>query len=448
MKKFKTFKAAREAGYKEECKWISSHKIPKKRAKGIEVKGRLVYSEKQCEGIYSITSINGLGRKLKPNANAVCEKWWKGTLYNLYRLSDTIPKKKRHNKEPELIDDFLLALFVVNRAAKRQRDNARKYYMHEMYGLATYAKNEKEWLYNYKNKGMGYAIKNGLVVYVGHHGELAFFKGQGYSFHQPDFSVNNRIQLTNEEIFVESKPRSKEEPRLKDCIYTIQKTLQAEKQRIINRINEEKLIRGYHHEAAHFLASVMSDYIDSRLIHVELIEGEVLAQHQRAILTKYWEEPDVYIFEDYKFYTLAGYAANFVFKDFEYFCQSLEIFIDEYLYMEVYGQLSEHGNHVDDVTKFLDIVEKVEGQVDTDLYLFKSLQKAVKKIEQFKGLVEEISDKIEKEVRIEGGQLEDLKNYVKSKINSNYTIIEHSAKKIKLPSEPIQIHYQNLSIAL
>jgi hypothetical protein len=127
--------------------------------------------------------------------------------------------------------DLLAAVFTVNRAAKRQRDLAQKYYQQNMHGFAGSSKNRKRKYYDLKDMGIMAAHQAGRLVCTFRHGGLYLWQGEGYSFHstlKPKSLDVPELPLQEGEayLFVEAKPMGSKEPRLRDAIQKLE-TLQG-----------------------------------------------------------------------------------------------------------------------------------------------------------------------------------------------------------------------------
>lgn len=122
--------------------------------------------------------------------------------------------------------DLLAAIFGVTRAAKRFRDAAASCYSRGVYSLAGVNRERKEHLYALKDRGIVAAVESGRLAAVGTRGVLTEYRGEGYCFHS--LLRRRGVELSDlgtdeggTQIFVEAKPRSAEEPRLKDCMATL-----------------------------------------------------------------------------------------------------------------------------------------------------------------------------------------------------------------------------------
>src|SRR5207244_1765791 len=89
-----------------------------------------------------------------------------------------------------------------------------------------HAKEKKELLYMLKDRGIAAAYVAGRLQYLGKHGGLAIYRGEGYCFHSTLEPVGaataEDTAATETRIFVEAKPRGATEPRLTDAVETLQ----------------------------------------------------------------------------------------------------------------------------------------------------------------------------------------------------------------------------------
>lgn len=117
----------------------------------------------------------------------------------------------------------LRAVFSVNRSAKRHRDAASTHYSDRMHGFAGDKKRQKLFLYGLKDRGIVAAYHHGWLRVVGMQAGLCLYQGHGYSFHSPLCPVGvGFVEDSQDRLFVEAKPRSSREMRLKDAIATLQ----------------------------------------------------------------------------------------------------------------------------------------------------------------------------------------------------------------------------------
>ena len=118
-----------------------------------------------------------------------------------------------------------MAIFTVNKAAKRYRDAASKSYDANAHGFATVNRERKEDLYALKDRGINSAVSSGRLKFTGMHGRFAIYRGEGYCFHSTlipkDADTNSADHDVS--IFVESSPKKATEGRLKDARFTLEK---------------------------------------------------------------------------------------------------------------------------------------------------------------------------------------------------------------------------------
>ena len=144
-----------------------------------------------------------------------------------YWLRDRVASGKPpalHKVNPPIEVDLLMAIFAVNRSAKRRRDAAIKLYAGRLHGLANESKRQKELLYRLKDEGIAATYLAGRLQYEGHHGGLAIYRGEGYCFHstlEPVGEAARELSADDARIFVESKPRTSREARVADAEFTL-----------------------------------------------------------------------------------------------------------------------------------------------------------------------------------------------------------------------------------
>jgi len=183
----KTLKAAREAGLKTKDQWLKYTErrdaeyplyfCPQLDATPIEVKGKYFYSREDCELCVSKKEASRRDLSIPKDAEPVAERYSQqlGGHYDLYRLSDCIPKRKP--KPPKEVD-LLLAIFTVNKSAKMYRDVSQTHYHDRRHGLAGDARERKDNLYELKDRGIAYAVRESRLHFVGAHGTLALYSGE------------------------------------------------------------------------------------------------------------------------------------------------------------------------------------------------------------------------------------------------------------------------------
>ena len=236
---FKTKKAAKAAGLRTQLKWSKRQQkadggyrppvIPRKSAVPIVVKGEEFFRFEDCEELVSRPEARRRGLSVPRNAHPAGLARYPVRMtgvaeYDLFRLSDCVPKRKVRQTPPTEVD-ILLAVFTVNRAAKRYRDAAQTHYRGRRHGLAQHAKRVKGTLYELKEDGIRFAYGEGRLQFVGPHANLAVYRGEGYCFHSclvpEDVPMPKGEELQEDALFVESAPRGTGEARLKDATSTL-----------------------------------------------------------------------------------------------------------------------------------------------------------------------------------------------------------------------------------
>jgi len=222
----KTKKAAKEAGYLTLSGAYSSHLVPLRNAEPIMVKGEAFYDRGQCEEIMSRTEAKrqrlGVPDEAKPVMTFHAQFRGQGSVsYDVYRISDCVPMRAVKEVPPVEID-LLQAVFTANKAAKRYRDSAQSNYRHGQHGFAGHAKETKETLYALKDKGIAAAYRQGRLSFVGTHGNMGLYRGDGYCFHSTLIPETcELVDNQQEAVFVEAAPKGTREGRLKDATHTL-----------------------------------------------------------------------------------------------------------------------------------------------------------------------------------------------------------------------------------
>ncbi len=153
-----------------------------------EIAERERAEKKRLEGVYrkwedvqgnlkTKTQLGQLGLKLrknqKPAAKIRAYKLHKYVEYDLYDINEAIPKKKVTKKEPVSLpltpENIALALYTINKAAKRRRDGAENAYESGIRRLIKMHEKEKFKLYELKDRVMQKAIAEGAATFVGVH---------------------------------------------------------------------------------------------------------------------------------------------------------------------------------------------------------------------------------------------------------------------------------------
>ena len=231
MRKPRTKKAAREAGYASEQELAFGKMIARRHAKPATIEGEKFYSRDQCETLLSRTDARRCGltvpKYIQPAriitinlgyGRGKCE-------YEAFRESDCVPHAKRR-EIPAREVDLLAALFAVNKSAKRYRDAAQKLYQCDSHTWAGDAREKKEELYDLKDRGIVAAAKQGRLQFAGMHGRLAVWRGEGYCFHSTlvpqDTGASPQLTDDDEHTFQDAAPREAKEARLKDAMFTLE----------------------------------------------------------------------------------------------------------------------------------------------------------------------------------------------------------------------------------
>lgn len=181
----------------------------------------LSWDEAKAAGLKTKTSWSQAGRSLLSAAEPAAMHIGRYDVYDLYDESQTHPK--RVSKKPAVIIDLLAALFTITRSAKRYRDSAQACYRSEQYGFAGSASRQKKHLYQLKDNGLVAAVHTGRVKAIGTHGCLTIYRGEGYCYHsllRPKGIV--LPEVGNAPLIIEAKPKTTDEPRLKDAVHTLQ----------------------------------------------------------------------------------------------------------------------------------------------------------------------------------------------------------------------------------
>jgi hypothetical protein len=234
---FPTLKAARAAGYR-------SLRRGEYGGEQTVVKGRTLV--RNPEMAVSETEWGRRGFAVKPDAQP--HAYLSGYSYYhstwpVYREDQVEPKKERNRTPPKRID-VLVALWVVNRAAKRYRDAASKHYGNAraakhsfdreragaLFGLANISATKKRCYYRLKSQATAYLVAEGHLTVVGYHrfgnNWAEVLQADVYTVHRPcppQPGDAGARQIDD----IEAKPRGAKEPRLKYAIHTLKKYLKG-----------------------------------------------------------------------------------------------------------------------------------------------------------------------------------------------------------------------------
>lgn len=167
-------------------------------------------------------------RGMKPRkgeAPAKVEEWFcytRRALRYFWRSDQAEPIKRRDIKPaalPATPENVLLAVWSVNRAAKRRRDAASACYSADAHGLARHHRVSKERYYGLKDSGIAWLAQRGQLTAVHRHGRLVVWEGGGFRFHST-IAPADHASLPNkgDDLFkAEAKPRTSREMRLVDA---------------------------------------------------------------------------------------------------------------------------------------------------------------------------------------------------------------------------------------
>jgi hypothetical protein len=133
-------------------------------------------------------------------------------------IAERLRRKEERQKRPLGRCDLLLALFILNRRAKRCRDLAQNHYRNSRHGLAGHNRREKESIYATKEQALHYLVDDGRLTHAGYHqfdsglwSEV--LAGEGFIFHRPCPPVDGMEPGILDDI--EAKPKGRKEPTLK-----------------------------------------------------------------------------------------------------------------------------------------------------------------------------------------------------------------------------------------
>jgi hypothetical protein len=126
---------------------------------------------------------------------------------------------KRREQEKANPPDILVALFTLNRRAKRCRDLAQSCYLRRKHAQAATMRKEKEEIYELKGQVLHYLVKHGILT-GGEYHQLAggnwaeVLTGNGYCFHRPALPPENPESGAIVIPTIEAKPKGRREPTL------------------------------------------------------------------------------------------------------------------------------------------------------------------------------------------------------------------------------------------
>ena len=222
---YNTLKAAREAGFRERKDWEYG-------GEEITIKGRLLV--RNPKEAHSQSQWSNLGFRVRKGAEPHCRRSVHlqvggHVTYDVYREDQVEPKRKVSPKPPVRID-VLASVWVINRRAKRCRDQASAHYKRGLHGFAGNARKAKDRLYSLKGEALHHLLAEGRLKVVGYHrfpdGNWAeLLQGDGYTFHRP--CPPRAAAHVEERDQIEAKPRGAKEPRLKDAVHTVEMYLES-----------------------------------------------------------------------------------------------------------------------------------------------------------------------------------------------------------------------------
>lgn len=134
--------------------------------------------------LYSRRQAEELGLRPRQGAKAASMRQWQGGEYAVYFREDLEPAEPVARREPAAID-LLLAVFTVNRTAKRYRDKATEHFGQGECAFARDAGIMRHRMFELKDRGIMEAWRQGRLVILGKVGPLTYYAGEGYRFNSP-----------------------------------------------------------------------------------------------------------------------------------------------------------------------------------------------------------------------------------------------------------------------
>jgi hypothetical protein len=167
-------------------------------------------------------------RGLRPRTGetpAAVEEWKymsrRGTRH-LWRLDQAVPIKppaREAQSIPVSPETVLLAVWSVNRAAKRRRDAAASSYEQHQHGFAGHHRCKKQEYYDLKDRGLAWLAHYNHIAATHRHGQLVSWSGCGYRFHSTLLPPDIELPETDgSAVFIDAKPRISKELRLIDAV--------------------------------------------------------------------------------------------------------------------------------------------------------------------------------------------------------------------------------------
>ena len=148
---------------------------------------------------------------------------------DLAQLETALEEKSKVRQEKIAELPVLVALFTLNRRAKRCRDLAQTHYQRGMHGLAGKMKREKNRIHDLKGQVLHHMLEAGILVggkfHIFEHGNWAeVLEGGKYRFHRPSppgQSLTETVLLDS----IEAKPKDAKEPTLEIAYEVVMKYL-------------------------------------------------------------------------------------------------------------------------------------------------------------------------------------------------------------------------------
>jgi hypothetical protein len=225
MGTYKTLKAAKADGFHKPKAWEYGGEL-------LRLKNHtLVRNPKEAVSRHKWSA---RGYRIKtgatPHANQSHHVAGRTKKYPVYR-DDQVIGKRRVTECPAVEIPILLAVWALNRSAKRYRDSGQSHYLHANHGLAGHAKNTKENYYDLKAQALEQLLTEGKLTVMGYQlfGENKYWtevlQGDGFTFHRPCARPSTQYRDCQVLETIPAKERSAREPRVKDAIYTVENYL-------------------------------------------------------------------------------------------------------------------------------------------------------------------------------------------------------------------------------
>lgn len=223
----KTYKAAKEAGYFLDDRLLElTGLVPRSGEATLKIKAKVFYHRSQLEECISLTEGKKRGLKLREDFAPVGRRSFQprgaGWIsYDVYRLSD-FDRSTTRSEVAAIEMPLLEAIWLVNKAAKTQRDLASTYYGAGMHGFAGNSRSRKEKYYGLKDRGIAFALSDGVLDWRGWHGNMSVVEGEGFRFHTRLRPKDAPERPNDSEFWMAeaSSRRFSRKYRLKDAILT------------------------------------------------------------------------------------------------------------------------------------------------------------------------------------------------------------------------------------